>query len=352
MKIAIINDTHFGVKQGNENFNNYVENFFSELFFPYCKENQIKTILHLGDFFDNRKFLNVKVLSFAEKIFLSKLKENNIHMYIILGNHDVYYKNTNTPNTLNLYLSKYENVTVIEEPQVLNFEDNYSIGMVPWITKENENKCMDFISSMPAPILAGHFECSGFSMMKNGPVISEGLNTNIFKNYDQVLSGHFHTKSQHSNIFYLGTQYEITWSDYNDQKFFHVIDTKNRTFTSVANTKTLFQKIYYDNGSNIDINEENISGKYIQVIVKNKENLYNFDLFVDSLYKHSAFEVRIIETYDNYTDADISIDEMITDTNELMKQYVDSMSDVTLDKNRIKNMLDYLYIEAINSEEV
>ena len=83
MKIAIINDTHAGVKNGSDIFLDYSERFYENIFFPYLKENNITKILHLGDYFDHRKYINFKVLKRNYKHFIEHLEENNITMDII-----------------------------------------------------------------------------------------------------------------------------------------------------------------------------------------------------------------------------------------------------------------------------
>lgn len=45
-KIAIITDTHFGLRGDNQFFMDYIEEFYSNIFFPYLIENNIKTVLH------------------------------------------------------------------------------------------------------------------------------------------------------------------------------------------------------------------------------------------------------------------------------------------------------------------
>ena len=47
-------------------------------------------------------------------------------------------------------------------------------------------------------------------------------------------------------IYYLGTQYEMTWSDYRCPKGFHIFDTNTRDLTRVSNPVKMFKKIIYD----------------------------------------------------------------------------------------------------------
>jgi len=52
MKIALLNDTHFGVRNDSPAFLEYQVKFYDEQFFPYLEENNIKTLIHLGDVTD------------------------------------------------------------------------------------------------------------------------------------------------------------------------------------------------------------------------------------------------------------------------------------------------------------
>ena len=52
MKIALITDTHWGVRNDSSTFIEYYRKFYNETFFPYLKENDISTIIHLGDIVD------------------------------------------------------------------------------------------------------------------------------------------------------------------------------------------------------------------------------------------------------------------------------------------------------------
>ena len=65
-----------------------------------------------------------------------------------------------------------------------------------------------------------------------------------FKRFEKVISGHFHKKSDDGHIYYLGTQYEIMWSDYN--KDFHIFDTETRELERIENPLKIFKKFMYD----------------------------------------------------------------------------------------------------------
>ncbi len=95
MKIALLNDTHFGARSDSPIFNEYFYKFLETNFFPYLKQNNITTLIHLGDVVDRRKFVNFKIAHDIRNRFFNRLWKEKIDTHIILGNHDTYYKNTN-----------------------------------------------------------------------------------------------------------------------------------------------------------------------------------------------------------------------------------------------------------------
>ena len=60
MKIALITDTHWGARNDNVIFSNYFRKFYDNIFFPLLEERNIKTLIHLGDVVDRRKYINFK----------------------------------------------------------------------------------------------------------------------------------------------------------------------------------------------------------------------------------------------------------------------------------------------------
>ena len=131
MKVAILNDTHCGVRNSSDIFLQYQERFYEEVFFPYLHKHGIKNILHLGDYYEHRKFVNFKALNANRKHFLEPMRDAGITMDIIPGNHDVYFKNTNELCSLKELLGYFtSNVNIIMEPTVLDY-DGLGVAVIP-----------------------------------------------------------------------------------------------------------------------------------------------------------------------------------------------------------------------------
>ncbi len=351
MKIAFLNDTHCGVRNSSDIFIDYQNKFYTEVFFPYLIENDVKTIIHLGDYYDHRKYVNFRALNENRIHFLEKLREYGITMDIIPGNHDVYYKNTNELCSLKELLGHYMNeVNIVMEPTVMDYDD-CKIALVPWINNENYAESVKFIENCKADFLGAHLELVGFDMMK-GVQNTHGMNASLFSRFEHVWSGHFHTKSTQGNITYLGSQMEFTWADAHDPKYFHVFDTKTREMTAVYNPLTMFEKVLYDD-SKTDYNTisiDNLKNKFIKLVVVNKSDAFTFDRFIDRVNQIGVHDLKIAETFDEFVGANVADDGIsIEDTTELLDSYVENV-ETDLDKDKMKSIMRGLYVEAQNFE--
>ena len=352
MKIAILNDTHAGCRNSSDIFMDYQERFYAEVFFPYLIENDIKHILHLGDYYDNRKTINFKALQHNRKIFLEPMRELGITMDIIPGNHDVYYKNTNELNALKELQGHYMNeVNLVMKPTVVDY-DGTGIALVPWINPENEKESLEFLANCKADIVGAHLELQGFEMSKGMPCM-EGMDRKHFDRFDMVLTGHFHAKSTQNNIYYLGSQMEFFWNDCNDPKHFHILDTETRELTPIVNPITIYEKIYYDHENMRKFQDlKYLDNKFVKVIVTNKGDPYEFERFIDRVQAQKIHELKIAEDFkefvgSNVDDGSVSVD----DTETLVYEYIDNVV-TDLDKGRIKKEVSHLMTEAQSMEIV
>lgn len=345
MKVAILNDTHAGVRNSSDIFIEYQRKFYEDVFFPYLLENDIKKIIHLGDYYEDRRHINFKALNANRQHFLAHLREYGMHMDIIPGNHDCYYKNTNNLNSLKELLGHYMNeVNIIMDPKVVEI-DGLKFAFVPWITADNHDQIMGFLGQCDADVVGGHFELNGFDMYR-GIACFEGMDRDILRRFDMVLSGHFHTKSQQGNIQYLGSQMEFFWNDEGDDKFFHVLDTQTKELTAVPNPITIYQKVEYHDEDEDNYDYSRFGEKFVKVVVKKKTNPIAFDRFLDRIQDAEPYELKVIENMDGFFGDHVSDESVdVADTNTLISTYVDAVN-TDLDKNRIKMELNDLMEEA------
>tara|TARA_B100001113_G_scaffold266117_1_gene220977 strand:- start:1184 stop:2251 length:1068 start_codon:yes stop_codon:yes gene_type:complete len=350
MKIAILNDTHAGVRGDMIEMSKYAGRFYEEVFFPYLDEHDIKHIIHLGDYFDRRKYINFSTLKADKKHFIEPMLERGITMDLILGNHDVYYKNTNDINAPELLLFESDNINIIYQPEVREY-DGVNIALVPWINPENYADSVEFLTTANADTCMGHFEFEGALMMP-GMTCQHGLDHSYVKRFDKVYSGHFHQKSEFANIKYLGSQMQFTWSDYGDEKYFHIFDTDTREMRPIHNPITMFEKLFYDDTkesfetiSNKDYTK--YKGKFTKVIVVNKDNPYWFDSMLDKLHEASPLHVSVVDDHKHMDLMDDSDIEGVEDTLTILEKYIDGL-EIQGQKKPLLDLMTSLYNEALD----
>lgn len=356
MKIAIINDTHAGARNDSLAFDDYFFKFWDNVFFPYLEENDINTVFHLGDIVDRRKFINYVILSRWRKKFFNRLRDMNVTLHVLVGNHDVPYKNTNDINAIEELFAESDNIKLYKRPEDIIIDD-LEVCVIPWINSENFEETVSHIKQTKAEIAFGHLEIAGFEMDR-GNICHDGLDRKLFSRFDMVLSGHFHHKSTDGQIFYLGNQYQMTWSDYGDKRGFHVFDTSTRDLTFVENPYQMFHRVTYDDKNDVtfenlnNIDFSSYANTYVKVLTLHKTNPYLFDRYMQKLIDASPLDISIVEDFSELTteEFDDTIDEA-ENTMTILDKYVDSLK-IDSDQNKLKNILRELYVEAVNMEKV
>lgn len=351
MKIAILGDTHFGMRGDSIAFHNHYREFYTKTFFPYLVQNGITTIFQLGDIFDRRKYISFQSLALCRRYFFDKLVEHNIQCHVLLGNHDIFFKNTLEVNSPDLLLRDYkDHVILYDKPS-----EWMGVDVIPWICKDNELEILDFIKRSANQLCFGHFELAGFEMDR-GNICHEGMDPSILNKYDLVLSGHFHHKSNSGSIVYVGTPGEMTWSDYNDERGFHVLDIETRELTFVPNPEKMFFKIKYNDdhmyyNDIINADYSHLTGKFLKIVVEKRNNSFLFDSLIDTITKAAPLEVAVVEDFSEITEnVEVDIDQA-EDTITILNKYVDGLT-LPVESDKIKTVLRDVYNQALSMETV
>ena len=341
MQVAIITDQHFGFKKGSRLYHDYFLKFYDEIFFPTIEKLGIKTILDLGDTFDNRKGVDLYSLDWAKRNYFSRLASNEVSIISVVGNHTAFYKNTNEVNSNDLLLREYDNITLFDECTELEV-GGLPILFIPWINAENKERTYNMIKESKAKVAMGHLELNGF-VATHGHTMENGADFECYDKFKQVFSGHYHTRSSNGKIYYLGNPYEMFWNDCDDNRGFHIYDTSTLKLKTINNTHKLYKKIFYNDTPRQLFKFGEYRNKIVKLIVKNKTSEKEYDLFLEALEKANPHDIKIVEKIDDLCfEDDIGESE---DTMTLLNKYVDDL-ETDLNKSRIKGLIQDIYQQA------
>jgi DNA repair exonuclease SbcCD nuclease subunit len=344
MKIGILSDSHYGAKKGSKHLHDYFELFYKNVFFPALEENNVEAVIHMGDAFDSRKSIDYQSLEWSKRVVFDPLKKYDVHM--IIGNHDTYYKNTNSVNSPELLLQTYSNIKTYSDPTEVNI-GGLKILFLPWINQENEAKTLKLIEKTTCRCAMGHLELQGFRVNRQ-LIMEHGLESKLFEKFERVYSGHYHTRSNNGKVFYLGNPYEMYWTDVNDTRGFHIFDTETLEHTPINNPYKLFYNIYYEDTPYQLFDTTEYENKIVKVIVRKKSKPKDFEKFIDKLYTAGIQDLKIVENFDIQENEDFEIDEE-ENTMSILNRYIDE-AEFEFDKNIIKGIFQDLYRQACEVE--
>ena len=344
MRVAVITDTHYGARKGSTHLHNYFQLFYDNIFFPTLEREKIDTVIHMGDIFDSRKSIDYQSLEWAKQVVFEPLRKYKV--YAITGNHDCYYKNTNHVNSPELLLNDYSNISTFSKATEINI-DGLDILLLPWINSENYDESLEAIQNSKSKVAMGHLEINGFKATR-GHMMEDGMPKQVFDKFDNVFSGHFHTRSSDGKIHYLGNPYEMFWNDVNDPRGFTLFDTDTLERVPVNNPYKLFYNVYYEDTPYQTFDSTPYENKIVKVIVRKKTNPKQFQKFIDKLYATGIQDLKIIENFELIEGEDFEMDED-ENTLSLLNRYIDE-SEFDLDKNIIKGIFQDLYRQACEVE--
>ena len=301
----------------------------------------------MGDAFDNRKIIDYWSLDWAKDNVYDKFKNLGVKVWQLVGNHDVYYRNTNEINSIDSLLEHYDNIVPISKPGTYDIGD-FRAMMLPWICDDNYKETCAAIDESDAKIAFGHLELTGFELYP-GMVQQGGIDKGIIEKFDTVFSGHYHTRSNDGHTFYLGNPYEMYWNDCGDKRGFNIFDTETGEMEFVQNPYTMFKKIYYDSNPSATFKAHLYKDKIVKLFIRSRSSQLEYDKFLEKLLKSGIIDLKVVENTE-INDKEVDLDgEKIEDTLTLLNKYIED-SDFELEKERVKKLLKEVYLEACESE--
>jgi DNA repair exonuclease SbcCD nuclease subunit len=278
MLITLFSDIHI-LKNPKPTYREITENWFNRFIEETSSKSDI--LFFLGDWHDNDRQIAVDDLHFSNKCF-SILKEHFKEIHMIPGNHDCYFRNNSSVNSIS-HFHDGKQVFVYEKSTNLNV-DGVEFCFVPW--GDESNIC---------DVMLCHYDIQGFSL-DNGKASPHGKTYNeLFEKSPVVISGHYHRyqqkKYKNGTITYLGSPFELTYGEEGKESYFWYFDTTSKSLKSNQNN---WSPRHYNIFMPEDLKGK--EGNFIRV--------YN-DVLVDALDRTSYCDVavNIVESAVKISDA-------------------------------------------------
>jgi len=241
-KITLVGDLHLGIKNNSVEWLEIQREFLLDYLLTKVDEDfdEDRDILFLeGDIFHSRESINVRIQNEAFSIFKKLSDKFKRGIYIIVGNHDVYYKDKTEVNSLKSLSHLAENIHVFEKPEVLTINGSHNFLMLPWI--EDAARLSSVVNDYRniCQYIVCHADIKGLRFNR-WTEVEHGLEIDALLTYKRVYSGHIHHRQSIKNVLYTGTPYQMDRGDMGNAKGFYQLNLEASTIKEefIENTKS------------------------------------------------------------------------------------------------------------------
>lgn len=357
-RVWILGDLHFGVRANSQEWLGIQKQFFEELFIPTLKKHVRPgdVLVQVGDTFDNRQSINIKVLNYAVDLF-ERLGQI-LPVYVIVGNHDIWAKKSNEVSSIDS-LKWIPNVQIYKDPELLEWSGR-KVLMMPW-RRDSAHEAETLADYPQSEIVFCHSEVKGIYL--NSKVRNEhGTETNVYSKYTRVYSGHIHYRQEKDKLLMVGVPYQLTRSDANNPKGFDLVDLEDMSET------------FFENHISPRFVKYNITQLFDITLGSFKKQIENnfVDLYVPSQIASTSALSQLVNKIqhvsrrlepniyqeENWIDKDFhdidEIEEMYKDYNimNLCNMYIDSINEDSEMKQKLKDKLKQLYTQAAYNYDI
>ena len=351
-KVFLLGDLHLGVRNNSMEWSDIQSDFLLNFFLQKVDEEgfdpERDILVQVGDWNHIRESTNVRIQNISlqiAKVLSEKFKRG---IYLILGNHDVYYKDRTDTHSLKGYDLMFKNFNIFEKPEILEI-NSHKFLMLPWIESVPELKETVKLYDSSKYIFC-HADFKGFSLNK-ATKLEHGLEYDDVKSFKRVYSGHIHIRQDKNNVLYVGTPYEMDRGDRGNTKGFYVLDVSETNITEKFVENTIspkhikhdiiellnlntdeLKKLFFNNFVDVTI-ESTLSARFpitkFTELVKDfgYRRLEFFSYSVEQLKTKSEVEINSNYEYNIFSILEEKIKES-THTPTLSKQVIDRFKEI------------------------
>lgn len=406
-KSLVFTDLHIGLKNSHTTYLNICAMAIKEIILA-IKKNNVSNVIFCGDLFHSRKQLDINAINYGLKLIDAIAKYAKI--YLICGNHDIYYKNTANVNSINMFKNN-KNVVVIDSLTGATINGQKAL-FIPWLADISSEKPETY------DLIFGHFDVSNKYLIasyienhtKNTESSEELVNriladdlllsetddskenisdeideiilkktksgdlignfVDIVKKMGVVYSGHIHNHDEFiakdRQFIFVGSPYQQTFAEIDSKDGYYILDeNNNRRFYEIKNIPHRM-KISVKEIMDVGINDYdfskvkgNIVKKIFDVNISKADEISICQKIVDNHpleEELSEYDVQFTSSLTNNEITNETLDLIKKSKLEYIKSYVDNIDDKTLEQNKltkekIYELLEFYYNKVTENME-
>jgi len=266
----------------------------------YATQNNIDTIIVLGDLFHDRTSINIAVLN-AVYSFFESCRAQGQQWVVFPGNHDMFLKNSWDIHSL---VPLKEHVTVIEEPKLLMIND-HRFWVLPFVHYESAyTKILESIEKyyLEGDVLLTHIGINNATL--NECFLVKHWSTVQFDDskFDRIFAGHFHCHQQvgaQGNVWYPGSPIPYRFDEGSVPHGFIEYDTDTRDvqFIDIREVGLVPGRVPdYITMLEEDLGDIEISNDHIRVLLDKDCSRDELQTIKQNLLERGALTVKLVRT--------------------------------------------------------
>lgn len=339
----LLSDIHLGVHSSRVEWVNIILDYFDNFFIPLVKKNirQGDALFILGDIFENRQSVDIFIINETMKLF--KRLAPMLDVYILIGNHDCYMKNSVSINSP-MMLSEISGVHIIDDITEFDLAFDRKCVFIPWVNDKEE--MAEILKTHKGDYLFVHEDFSG---MKNTSKtkVPGGLPYALVNNYTHVYSGHIHFRQKINNVTMVGNPMQTSFSDVDNDKGVYLLDFEDMTekfFVNDYSPKHI--RLDYADVKTLDKKEVQslVENNFVQINVSTADSMsLSINEFMEDIEGHKkiSFITEVKDTDDVDDEEDEELENAVVENksmNELIDDYVDGLEYNTKIKDKLKQV--------------
>jgi DNA repair exonuclease SbcCD nuclease subunit len=311
-----------------------------EWVFDTALENEIEEIVFAGDLFQDREKIDVMTYHMTFNV-LEKYLNGKIKLYLLLGNHDLWYHDRWDINSVKPF-SALPGVTVIDRPSTLAVA-GVDVDFLPYthtpIDNLNELRAVATKRRGQRTLFA-HLAVHGAQLNTlyhtHSDVIIEHdgemkkVDATVFHGWDQVFLGHYHGEQKISaNAEYIGSPLQLSFGEAFQHKHVILYDLKSGSKKYVQNKKSPQHFIIKES----EVAKYDVKNNYVQVYTEDLNETHISDIRRD-LEKQSPANIEVIPVPKQDTQKLIADCQAIfLNEEEMMKRWMEEAGVGDLDRD-------------------